>query len=307
MKPIYLLCPLNIRTGGPEAIHQLSDALIEQGFDARMVYFEWPQTATLEQAATQDAYNFGARLNTIEDYAHYKVNSESVIPNSADAIVVLPESICHLAPKFDKATVLIWWLSVDNAFAALSKVNLNYLRMPKVKHAAQSDYAADVLRALCFASVGRCGRLTDYTTGLRLPTIFAIHRPMRVAIQATPHKVVAPIDEIATILENAGIECVFIGRELMSRDQIAQLFETSRVYLDLGNMPGKDRMPREARAMGCEVVVAAETLWHEPEVVASEVIRRARSPICTNYMAERTILTEKTTFFEEVCDVFNDL
>ena len=37
-RTIYIVCPANVRTGGPEASHQLGRALIDLGHDARMVY-----------------------------------------------------------------------------------------------------------------------------------------------------------------------------------------------------------------------------------------------------------------------------
>lgn len=101
MKPIYLLCLHGVRTGGPEAIHQLSDALIEQGFDARMVYYTWNQIAALEAAKPQSAYFFGERPVPYAEYERYRVNIADSAPNSPDCIVVLPETLCHLAPKFD--------------------------------------------------------------------------------------------------------------------------------------------------------------------------------------------------------------
>ena len=33
MKEIIILCPWNAQTGGPEALHQLSDRLIKLGFN----------------------------------------------------------------------------------------------------------------------------------------------------------------------------------------------------------------------------------------------------------------------------------
>ena len=40
----------------------------------------------------------------------------------------------------------------------------------------------------------------------------------------------------------------------MSRKEIIDTLENSIIYLDLGNHPGMDRFPREARLMGCVVL-----------------------------------------------------
>ncbi|MFC3399285.1 hypothetical protein ACFOEP_12765 [Microbacterium amylolyticum] len=42
----------------------------------------------------------------------------------------------------------------------------------------------------------------------------------------------------------------------MTGDEVADALRTSLVYLDLGTHPGKDRMPREAAALGAIVLVA---------------------------------------------------
>lgn len=247
-KPIYILCLQNVRTGGPEAIHQLSDALIEQGFQARMVYYDWNQIAALEQSAPQSGYYFGARSNEIEEYARYKVSIADGVPNVPEVIVVLPETLCHLAPKFDKATVLIWWLSVDNGFGALSRVNLNHLRARNVRHAYQSRYAERFIKSLGLAIAGA---LSDYTADLRpyAPLLPFSERPKLVLFN-TNHKVVA--DWRAIVAEvwklDPEIECIPVGG---TRQGIAAMFARARVYVDLGTFPGKDRMPREAAMMGC--------------------------------------------------------
>lgn len=336
MKPIYIFTLHNVRTGGPEACHQLSDALIEQGFDARTVYYDLGQIRDVmrvphAERSKQGGLAFGLRENTIPEFERYKTKPVAGAPDREGAIVVLPESIANLAAFYTKATVLVWWLSVDNAFGAFALgdgrdekgplyggINLNLLRRGNVWHAEQSDYAGDALRALVLRSAGR---LTDYT--IDLPTNGALpmlQRPLRVAVQAAEHKVVAPIDEIARLLRAGGIECVFIGRQTLSRDEVTRLFWTSRVYLDLGNMPGDDRMPREARMLGCQVLVAAETEWEEPEIVASEVSRMVCRPdesVTAHRPAphggdpnsRRMTLheSEKRAFFREARDVFNAL
>ena len=312
MKPIYILALHNVRTGGPEAIHQLSDALIEQGFDARMVYFDRGQIAALEQALPQDGYHFGARENPIEEYARYKVNVTDSVPNTEGVIVVLPETLCHLAPKFDRATVLIWWLSVDNGFGALDRVNLNHLRKPNVSHAYQSRYAERFGEALQFASAGMLSDytadLTEYATPLPMS-----ERPKLVAFNVTPRKVAADIPAIVEAIHalDPEIECVPVHGE---RREVAELFAKARVYVDLGSFPGKDRMPREAASMGCQVIVGSPA--GASGEVAATFLDLAMSPIHAAHAIALTMgsggviaapANERATFITEVRNVFSQL
>src|SRR5690606_16801027 len=98
------------------------DALIEQGFDARLVYFRWDDFKGSIPA------EFPAYAPFAPEYARYKVELARSLPDEEGSVIVLPETAAMLAPAFQRAKVLIWWLSVDNAFGALSAINLNYLR-----------------------------------------------------------------------------------------------------------------------------------------------------------------------------------
>jgi hypothetical protein len=336
MKPIYILSLHGVRTGGPEATHQLSDALIEQGFDARMVYYDMGQIHNIVRIPHKDRPNqgglsFGLRTNTIEDYARYKTNPCADAPDEPSAIIVIPESVAHLAAFYTRATVLVWWLSVDNAFGALAHVsdemrglyggiNLDLLRRPNIKHAVQSSYARDVVAALRFPLVDTLydGKLGDYTTDL--PTDGAmpmLQRPLRVAVQATPHKVVVDVDAIAKRLTQGGIECVLIGRgPAKSREEIIRLFWTSRVYLDLGNMPGDDRMPREARMLGCQVIDQhrlaywKDTPPWDAEAVANAVADAVSNPdkrVTAHHGDNSMSASEKRAFFRDVSEIFSAL
>lgn len=319
---IFLPCLWNLRTGGPEAVHQLSDALLSQGFDARLVYYT--EVDLLQKMAQIDVQSyaitgyaehwsipaeFPERENQIEDYAHYRTELARALPDEEGAVIVLPETLCHFASWFKRAKVLIWWLSVDNAFTALGRFNVNHLRAANVYHATQSQYAARFIDALQFPSLGM---LSDYTVDL---THYARplpwdERPKLVAI-ATGRKVIADLDAIVARIQERDpeIECVKIAN--FSRLQMADLFAKARAYVDLGNFPGKDRGPREAMAMGCVALaghagasdetgafVVGST---EPEAIAEHVVMHMRGEPQFFAAPEREI------FYKEAANVFAQL
>lgn len=317
MKPIYISCAHWIRTGGPEALHQLSDALLEQGFDARLVYFNEADVSGVGRADDGSIKQwlgvpklFPEYACPFEEYAHYRANLARSIDCSEPCVIVLPETLAHMTPLFPpNVTVLIWWLSVDNGFGALAKINLNHLRKANVWHAAQSRYAAGVLEALQMRSAGM---LSDYTIDL---TQYATPLPMaerpKLALFNANHKVIADLDaiiaEIAVL--DPEIECVKIAGQ-SSRQEMAELFARARVYVDLGNFPGKDRGPREARAMGCVPIVSESGAGREtcgwaikhdwPKFIAGHVA----SPSDWALVKEPN---ERATFNTEVRDVFSKL
>lgn len=316
MKPIYLLCLHGVRTGGPEAIHQLSDALIEQGFDARMVYYTWAQIAALEIATPQSAYFFGERPVPYTEYERYRVNIADSVPNSPDCVVVLPETLCHLAPKFDKATVLVWWLSVDNGFGALSKVNLNHLRKPNVKHAAQSVYANRFVVSLGLRPPPGAF-LSDYIQlpdDEELPSPFAPREALAV-FNATSHKIAHDLNSIMRAVERRGVRVSQIAN--LPKSEVLQLLRRARVYVDLGCQPGKDRMPREAQLMQCYPLLlkagAAEAgdfgEWTmiEPDWSTEEIAALVEGVALSAGSGIAELPPEKPRFLREVRNVFSDL
>lgn len=304
---IYILALHGVATGGPEATHQLSDALLAQGFDARLVYFKWEDFKAGIPAA------FPERAGFAPEYERYQVKLARALPDEEGSVIVIPESACFLAQAFERAKVLVWWLSVDNAFGALSRINLNYLRRPNVYHASQSRYAERFCEALQFNHIGM---LSDYTVDLTeyAEPLPMSERPKIAAFNARQSKVIADLpaigEEIAKL--DPEIRCVAIVN--LTRPEIAAVFAQARVYVDLGNFPGKDRLPREAARMGCEVIVGSPA--GASGEVAATYVDLAMTPL---HMANGIAMTmgsggvvaspanERSTFNTEVRNIFTTL
>jgi len=307
---IYIFALHGVATGGPEATHQLSDALIEQGFDARLVYFRW------EDMARGPLVEFPEYAGFAPEYERYKVNLARAAPDEEGAVIVVPETLAHIVPFYERAKVLVWWLSVDHAFGALSGVNLNYLRRHNVYHASQSRYAETFTQALQLNSLGM---LSDYTVDLTeyatpIPTR---ERPKLVAFNARPHKVIADLPAIAEAIANIDPEIRLVALSNASRQEIAAIFATARVYVDLGNFPGKDRMPREAASMGCRPLVGpygagrddlAPWTYTRGLVLPDVIVQIVRDPACGLLdTGPHDIAIEREEFNTEVHNVFTQL
>jgi hypothetical protein len=181
MQKIVILIPYGVRTGGPEACFQLSDALLKQGFDAR-VWLMVPEDFDVMRGATrsgvrlkQSQFTVPLRTNPIEEYRRYQALPFEVTNLEPSTVFVLPEVYAWAIPMFEGFPVLLWWLSVDNAFTALGQVNLNHLRMPLVSHACQSIYARQVVEALGLKAT----MLSDYTVVPAIKSTPIEHRPLK--------------------------------------------------------------------------------------------------------------------------------
>jgi hypothetical protein len=50
------------------------------------------------------------------------------------------------------------------------------------------------------------------------------------------------------------LEVVRMGRERISPEEVRELLQQAKIYMDFGPHPGMDRLPREAALAGCAVV-----------------------------------------------------
>lgn len=254
---VFVYYPRGVRTGGPEALHQLVAQLTSFDIEAFLV----PVPASAENAR-------------VPEYDHYGAREVPTAPDEPRSLVVLPETDLRMAQNFRRAQVACWWLSVDNsgqfdAATALSTVSgsglreslrfskwfslemrerLKFRRLRSVEHFAQSEYAWTMLRSRGIPA----SLLSDYTSTFDAVADRGI-APSRPVLAYNGRKgadlaraLVAKLGESVDAREIAN----------MTSDEVVDTLRGAQVYLDLGAHPGKDRMPREAAALGCLVLVA---------------------------------------------------
>ena len=77
MKEIVLLCPLNVQTGGPEAIHQLANELNDLGYNPYIFYTIGSDFNSLQEIKNSypdiQYIEIPERINGIDAYIEYKV------------------------------------------------------------------------------------------------------------------------------------------------------------------------------------------------------------------------------------------
>lgn len=251
-----ILSPFGIRTGGPEACLQLSDALLKIGAETEI----WWTTAEelgefREYTATQkqiQPLNFPEKEHGFAEYDAYNYRPFTHYLTTDNITFILPEVYLSIIHLFLGNPIIVWWLSVDNAFPSLAGMNMNLLHHKSIRHVAQSFYAEKFLASLKIASE----YLTDYTVTRHNETslIPSEKRPLKIAINAG-NKVISDLQHLSTLItqHNRDIEIVLIAN--MSREDVYTAFKTSRVFIDLGKFPGKDRMVREATLLGCNSII----------------------------------------------------
>jgi len=242
IKRVTFLCPV-LTSGGPEAIHQAAQAFNEAGLEADIAYFG--NGGRVSVRGDQLVCTPPSSNPCLDVYAQYGPVACQGLPMRERHLVVLPEMLAGEFAVFKRASVAVWWLSVDNAFKTTTLLSRQaLLRDRTVLHLHQSAYAEDFLRHGGVTS----SPLSDFTT-----PEFTDHEPL--GPNSGPEIAYNPAKgaDLAHRFFAAHQEHVPVPIEGMSRAETAQVFRRTAIYVDFGHFPGKDRMPREAAASGAVV------------------------------------------------------
>ncbi len=263
---IYILAPAGVVTGGVELLHQLCNVLNRNGQHSFIVYI-------------------GENKHEIpNDYKKYKISlmEFSSIDDSEKNILVVPETTLQYLKYVSNIKILVWWLSVDNYFAALQgsvletfkfffekkgilsgiksvirkllkpyaypTYNLKKIHRNKniLCHAYQSEYAADFLRKNHFENLFH---LSDYINVDFINSQSLNNKKDNIIIY-NPKKGL----KFTKKLINFSSDLNWLPIENMTREDVKKLMSRAKLYIDFGHHPGKDRMPREAAMSGCCII-----------------------------------------------------
>lgn len=253
---IYVGCPAFNKTGGTELAHQLVKTLLENGKNAYILYY--------------DTNKIGD--NSLINPAFTKYVSEYVTLNQVDDkaknILVVPEIRIELLSSFNKLQKAIWWMSVDNYLKNNGFMNAvkfyGFLRAAKLLltnkialfernlnnqtlHLYQSEYARLFLES---KGVTNVARLSDYLNDTYLNTSEVSIKERKDNVLYNPKKGIVFTQKLI----KAAPQFNWIPIQNMTTDEVRELLLTSKVYVDFGNHPGKDRFPREAAISGCCII-----------------------------------------------------
>lgn len=234
---VYVLAPACVCTGGPELLHQLVYQLRQMGKDAYIVYTECGQKKPLE--CVHDAY---------KKYVGSNVLSIDMINFTERCVVVFPETHSKYVGLFKEAICCYWWLSVDNYLRYVNLGCTSELLKEVDYHFYQSEYAHQFLVELGVPSE-RMYELSDYINDDYLERERDILKKEDI-IAYNPLKGKYYTKGIIRFMPNYK----FVPIENMTTIQVKKLLQKSKIYIDFGQHPGKDRLPREATLQKCCII-----------------------------------------------------
>ena len=238
---IYILAPQNQTTGGPELAHQLCHAINRMtDIPAYMCYVDLK--APFEDALAIDC----PAPKRYEIYKTTHVSDVSLL-NREDAFVIAPEGLTLSLYCVPRSKKILWWMSVDNYISSTHESNLDYLRDNICLHLFQSYYSKDYVEKKFHGAKGIF--LSDYINEAHGKFIYPANLRQNVALY-NPQK---GYDDLKPLIDyTPWLKWTpLLNLEL---EQMIFLVEAGKIYVDFGNHPGKDRIPREAASNGCVVI-----------------------------------------------------
>ncbi|WP_312133355.1 hypothetical protein [Empedobacter sp.] len=264
----YVFCPENVVTGGTELLHQFADYVNSQSeFDAYIVYYN-----------SNDEIVSG---DIPERFKIYNTKSTTIVEDNCNNILVFPEVAFYFSKMYNNTRFLFWWLSFDNylesatntflfkryidktlslkqllvklycnlksrkfSIADIKKIN------ERIIHCYQSQYVHHKLFELGFYNQLP---LSDYIS----TNFFEVSNPkVNIRENIILYNPAKGFEVTKKILKNTQHKSYsFIALKDLNQHQLSELFSKAKLYIDFGNHPGKDRLPREAALQGCLILV----------------------------------------------------
>lgn len=262
---IYIACYSKHATGGTELLHQLCYKLNQNGFEAFMYYFDYDEKKISGSPIPKK-------------FEEYKVLYKKKIEDNKFNLLILPETALYLINRYKNINKVIWWLSVDFYLSAQSYnkkgyyirqaikclINMNikgaYSHINKkwfnpfdrkndelIYNFTQSYYAKQFLISNG-VSPDKIYILSDYINKNLINFTSNTLRSNRILYN--PLKGIISTNKI--ISKCKGYE--FVPLKGLEKQEMIKLMQTSKIYIDFGNHPGKDRIPREAAMNGLIII-----------------------------------------------------
>ncbi|OOM80324.1 hypothetical protein [Clostridium sp. BL-8] len=242
----YIVCPTTTATGGTELLHQLCYHLTKLGVENYIYYLGEYEGSPVKRS-----------------FENYNVNIANSIDDSCENMLIVPETKMDVLYGYSKITKAVWWLSVDN-YPGANKIKKTILHTlyrklkdfknsifdKKWKHFVQSEYAKQYLINKRKIGKENIFYLSDYLNNTFITTARSKVLVRDNNILYNPKKGF----EFTKLLMDALPNANWIPLVNFTADEMKMVMLRSKVYIDFGNHPGKDRIPREAAICGCCII-----------------------------------------------------
>lgn len=320
---IYIICPGKYNSGGPESLHQLCSKLIEFGLYATILYIQGHIPFTKDDPVHND-------------YKKYHVPYTFDLIDAPHNILIVPEYFTEYLYMTENIQRVLWWMSVDNYLRVIStRISSHannatkspvpkffYFQEDNIDHWAKAEYSRQFLNANGIPAQ-KIHHVETYMNRIFFKRAAQIDLADKKDIVAyNPQKGLEVTQQFLKIAPNIAWKPI----KNMSPAQVQELLAQAKVYIDFGEHPGRDRLPREAIISGCVVItgkqgsagnnidinIPDEFKFDEKTTNPIEVVNKIRDVFANFSIAHAKqnayrarVLDEPKQFAEQVADAFN--
>ena len=223
-------------------MNQLCRALRDMDYDAQMFFPPY------------DTQKYSSPI--CDEYLHYENPYTLKADDAPDNYFIFPEIMTiNKMPMLKHSKKIMWWLSVDNFLeqnGVFGKDLLSeFINLYYDYHFVQSEYA----RRYCIDEMGipeeKIFYISDYLNDSYISKAKDnTEKQKKDQVLYNPKKGI----EFTKLLMNYAPDITWVPLIDMTYDEVRDTMQESKVYIDFGNHPGMDRLPREAAINGCCII-----------------------------------------------------
>ena len=268
MSKVYVAISGNLITGGAETVRQFVNKLVAEGVDAQ-IYIHDKKTK----------YKKAEKLN------QYGCKYVYQIDDNDDNLLIVVEAQSYLLDRFNNIKKGIMWLSLDYYFVG----DMTYKVRQRMRKFKFPKILEPIMRFYVKHKIGVTGDKYNFEYDLNyhfynceyirqyleakdvdMTRTMYICGPIRDEffeenivkkediILYNPAKGKKITKEIIDVLNEKIEDVKIIPIQNMKPDEIRLLMDKSKVYMDFGEFPGPERMPREAVIRGCNIITGVK-------------------------------------------------
>lgn len=252
---IIIVCP-DIVTGGPESLHFLCNKLNYFGIESRIHYVNY----------------CGLCAKAYENYNCPKID---YVEDTSNNIIIVPETLIDLSFNYKKSRIIVFWLSLEYFIHSMPyKHKLfryldffvkpkNYFNNSNLKFNISVRFKnTSIIHNIKFQRYSHicnsyfaynfCKSNFENVELLRIP----INIPDRKKIIKDNVVLYNPKKKpfFTFLLKFLSRNIKFKAVIKLDKEKVFDLMASSKIYIDFGNHPGRERMPREAAMLDCLII-----------------------------------------------------
>lgn len=275
---VYIVAPAMVATGWPELLHQLAYKLKNELKHENVFMIYLPM------------WKFENPVH--KEYENYNIPYVETIEDNENNLLIVPEVYIDFLNNYSNIKKSIWWLSVDNYYNHVwyiqSKINKiilkifnsqNYFFFNKKLnnipfHFVQSEYAKQHLLSKWIPEKN-ISYLSDYLNSDFLKIETNISKKENI-ISYNPKKWYKFTKKLINYVENIkkDTSIKFVPIKNMTRREVIELLQKSKLYIDFWHFPWKDRIPREAVILwNCILISKMWSWWYKEDFPIDEYFK----------------------------------